>query len=195
MPEPSTVILVLVVLHVPPVVASVNATVAPVHTEAAPVMVDGSGLTVRIPVTEQPETPYMSVVVPAITPETIPEVLPTVAIAALPVVQVPPLTSSLIIAVPPRQTVSVPFIVGGAAFTFTTTVVLQPEPTEYVIVAVPALIPVTTPEVEPTLAAASVVLHIPPVGISLRVVVPPIQTEVLPIIADGSATTVKREFA
>ena len=42
---------VLLLLHVPPAVASVKLVVNPIHTDAVPVMVAGKGLTVAVVVT------------------------------------------------------------------------------------------------------------------------------------------------
>ena len=55
--------------------------------------------------------------------------------------------------------------------------------------AVPALIPVTTPVLVPMLISEATVLHVPPVGISLRLVVAPGHVVRLPEIADGSIDT------
>ena len=61
----------------------------------------------------------------------------------------------------------------------------------YEIVAVPADTPVTTP-VKAPIVATEVLEHVqvPPVMASDNVVVPPVPTVVLPIIADGIAFTV-----
>ena len=51
---PAVAIMGLLVLHVPPVVASVNVVADPTHVVAAPVIADGSGLIVTVFVTLQP---------------------------------------------------------------------------------------------------------------------------------------------
>ena len=56
MPEATTVAAaVLLLLHVPPLVASLNAVVDPTHMVVAPPMGDGNGFTVTIVVAGQPE--------------------------------------------------------------------------------------------------------------------------------------------
>jgi hypothetical protein len=47
-------ILVALLLHVPPEVTSFRGVVLPTHTDAVPVMDEGSGLTVTTEVTRQP---------------------------------------------------------------------------------------------------------------------------------------------
>lgn len=85
--------------------------------------------------------------VPARTPVTIPVVLPTVAMLVLPLIHVPVPVASDKVAVSPSHTVRVPLTLAGRGFTVTT-VVMEHGPGNAVIVmvAVPAAIPVTTPE-------------------------------------------------
>ena len=66
------------------------------------------------------------VTVAADTAVTIPEVLPTVAMAVLPLYQVPPVVASVKVVVPPAHTATVPLIALGAMFTVITSVTLQP---------------------------------------------------------------------
>ena len=55
----------------------------------------------------------------------------------------------------------------------------------------PVLTPDTTPDVELTLAVPDALLvHVPPVGVELNVVVEPIHTTAVPVIAVGEALTV-----
>ena len=77
----------------------------------------------------------------------------------------------------------------GCALTVTTDVVMQLAPVAYVIVAVPAEMPFTTPVV-PTVAAASAVLHVPPAVASDNPIPDPAHTTIGPVIEDGSAVTV-----
>ena len=59
------------------------------------------------------------------------------------------------------------------------------------MVAVPADMPDTAPEGEPTVAiAVLLLLHVPPVVASPSVVVAPAQTLVVPVIAAGAGLTV-----
>jgi hypothetical protein len=65
------------------------------------------------------------------------------------------------------------------------------------MVAVPAATPVTTP-VEPTVATeVLLLLHVPPVTVSLKVVVDEVQTVAVPVIepADEDAPTVTTNVA
>ena len=70
------------------------------------------------------------VAVPAETPVTAPEEEPTVAIPVEPEDHVPPEVASLSVVFAPTQTVAVPDIADGGAFTVTAIVAEQPEPTE-----------------------------------------------------------------
>jgi hypothetical protein len=66
----------------------------------------------------------------------------------------------------------------------------------YETVAVPELIPVTRAEEEPMVAiAVLLLLQLPPVVVSLRVPVEPVQIVVVPVIGfgRGSIVTVERE--
>lgn len=64
-------------------------------------------------------------------------------------------------------------------------------PVEYVIVAVPAETPVTTPEALPTVATPVVPeVHVPPVVASPKVVVAAVHIAAMPVIAPGAAITV-----
>lgn len=59
------------------------------------------------------------------------------------------------------------------------------------ITAVPALLPVTTPELEPTVATPVLPLvHVPPDGVELNVVVEPVHTVAVPVIEVGAVFTV-----
>ena len=59
------------------------------------------------------------------------------------------------------------------------------------MMAVPAVPPVTTPVALPTIAVALLpVLHVPPVAVSVRVVVSPSHTVIVPVILLGSGFTV-----
>jgi hypothetical protein len=128
--------------------------------------------------------------VPATTPVTTPEEL-TVAIDAELLLHVPPLTLLVRDVAEPAQTVSVPAIAAGAAFTVTTFVRMHPENSKYVIVAVPEDTPVTTPLVSPTVAIESLpLIQLPPVVVFVKVVVAPEHTVAVPPIVPGRASTV-----
>src|SRR5664279_3662476 len=134
------------------------------------------------------------VAVPAATPVTIPPL--TVAIAALLVLHTPPDVASDRVIAEPLQTLVAPDIAGttGVAFTVIDFVELT-EPqvvvTVYLIVAVPAATPVTTPPLTVAIAAL-LVLHTPPGVASESVIDEPLQTAAAPVIANtvGAALTV-----
>lgn len=72
----------------------------------------------------------------------------------------------------PAQTVLGP-VMEGSGFTVSVAVVKQPPPSEYVIVVVPADMPVTMPEDEPMVATDGLLLlHVPP-GVALVMVMVP----------------------
>jgi hypothetical protein len=54
-PEPAVASKVLLLVHVPPAVPSVNVIEAPTHTLSRPVIADGKGLTVKVVVLMQLE--------------------------------------------------------------------------------------------------------------------------------------------
>ena len=116
------------VLQVPPPVGSVRGMPAPAHTLPAPTMPGGAAITVIAFVTVQPvPSEYVIVVeVPAVIPVTIPDSEPIVAAAVLPLVQTPPPTLSVNVAVPPAHTVEGPVMVTGELLTVTVIFVAQP---------------------------------------------------------------------
>ena len=79
----------------------------------------------------------------------------------------------------------------GAGLTAITLVVIHVVGSVYVIVTFPVVTPVTTPVVRSTVPFAGVLLlHVPPVGVELNVIVVPGHTEEGPVIAAGSGFTV-----
>jgi hypothetical protein len=83
-----------------------------------------------------------------------------------------------------------PVIMAGVAPTVRMSVIKQPADDVYVILVVPAVTPEAIPVEEPMVATARVVLlHVPPAGVELSVVVLPIQADRVPPIADGRAVT------
>ena len=56
-PEPSTVALPLLLLHMPPGVASVKLVINPVQTADVPLISDGNGLTVTVTLPSVPQQP------------------------------------------------------------------------------------------------------------------------------------------
>jgi hypothetical protein len=128
------------------------------------------------------------VVVPVATPVTTPELRLTVATAVLLLVHAPnPVPLSAI--VPPGQTFEGPLNVDE--LTVAVVVLVQPFVNAYVIIDVPPVIPVTTPDADPTDAIEVLPLLQTPLGVVLdRVEVPLVQIAVLPVIAAGDAFTV-----
>ena len=97
----------------------------------------------------------------------------TVALAST--LQVPPVVASLRDIVNVLHTALAPEIAAGIAYTLITEVAAQPDDMTYPIVDVPVAIPVTRP-VEPIVAAVGLLLlHVPPLIISLNVNEDPIQ--------------------
>jgi hypothetical protein len=133
------VALALLLVHVPPLTVFVSVIVNPVHTIEGPLIVpaDSAGFTVTTVVAdaEHPKplvTLYDIVDVPIATPDTIPDVVPTVATAGVLLLHVPPVVALDSVVVEPAQTFNVPVIAAtvGLAFTDTTavTVAVQPKP-------------------------------------------------------------------
>ncbi len=133
----------------------------------------------------------MIVAVPAVAPVTTPDDELTVAVPEALLVHTPPVGDEDNVVVDPVHTESVPDIAEGVVFTVTAFVAKQPVLNVYVIVAVPAATPDTTPDVELTLAVPDALLvHTPPVGDEDNVVVDPTQTVAVPDIVPGNAFTV-----
>lgn len=122
---------VLLLLHVPPVLASESVVVEPTQTVDAPAMGSGSGLTVItlvVVATPQPlVTVYTIVSTPAVTPVTIPEAS-TVATRVLVLLHTPPVTEPVTVMVLPAHTAVGPDIVPavGNGFTVITVVLIHP---------------------------------------------------------------------
>ena len=124
--EPTVAFAVLLLIQVPPVVASVRFVCSPAHTTAVPVIMPGAGLTVTSFVAEHPVLliEYVIVAVPTVTPVTMPAPVPTVALPLL-LVHVPPVAMSLRLVVPPWHTAAVPSML-PIGLTVAITVARQP---------------------------------------------------------------------
>ena len=117
----------LLLLHVPPALASVSVTDEPVQMPLTPLMADGRSLTVTMVVVMQPVGKvYVMIVVPNATPVTTPEPATTVAIVVLSLAHVPPVEASVSDVVAPMQTLAVPVMVAGNGFTVITADVEHP---------------------------------------------------------------------
>ena len=133
----------------------------------------------------------MIIAVPVVTPLTVPVPEPMVAIEVLPLVHAPPAEISVKAIEAPVHTTDGPVMLAGNELTVATTVAKQPAAVVYVIVTVPVVNPFTIPLAEPTLALNGMLLvHVPPVIASLRVVVAPRHTPGFPVIAGGKGFTV-----
>jgi hypothetical protein len=148
-------------------------------------MLPGIGFTVTVCVAEQLPTVYDIVAVPILdTPDDTRPDVPTVTIAVLLLLHVPPAgVLSLREVDEPRHILAVPRIAPGAEFTLTTTDLEQPVAvTEYTTVVVPTLKPLTKPlvPIEPT--PGVLLLHTPPPVASVSCVVEPWHTVVVPLI-------------
>ena len=133
---------------------------------------------------------------PAAFPVTIPEPEPTEAIAVLELVQLPPDGEELSVVVVPVQTDIVPVLVEGVVLTVACLVEKQPPVSVYVMFDVPDAMPVTMPEPEPTVATPVLALvQVPPEGDELNVVLAPVHTDTVPVIAAGVVLTVTGAIA
>ena len=115
---------VLVLVHVPPGVASVRVSVVPAHRLPAPLIAADAADTVIPIVAVQPDAVvYVTVAGPALFPVTIPVDAPTDTVASDDD-HVPPVVASLsVIDEPTHTAVVVPVIAAGNAFTVTLVVV------------------------------------------------------------------------
>jgi hypothetical protein len=101
-----------------------------------------------------------------------------------------PLPELVKIVVEASHTEVVPLIADGNGFTVTTALAWQPVDNIYVILEVPEATPVTTPLPVPIVAMAVLPLLQLPLPELVSVVVEPVQTSELPLIADGNGFTV-----
>jgi hypothetical protein len=184
-------IVALLLLHVPPTIALASRVWLPAHTVSVPVIAAGIAFTVIGSNALQPVgITYDIVTAAAATPVTMPVAL-TVAFVVLLLIQLPPVVVVLNAVVAPTHTIGVPVIAAGVALTVTTLVVMHALLPRYVIVAVPAAMPVTVALVSGTVAIlVLLLLHVPPPVADGSVVVAPSHTMPVPIIADGKALTV-----
>jgi hypothetical protein len=182
-------------VQTPPAVVLVSVVVDPIHALAVPPIAASVGkaftLTVACAVEIHPfvVTVYVIVAVPAATPVTTPVEASTVA-TALDDDQTPPAVALVNVVAEPAHTSVVPLIAAttGRALTVTACVTKLVQPFAfvmvYVIVAVPAETPLTTP-VEASTVAVAVLddVQTPPAGVLASVVVAPAHTLVVPVIA------------
>lgn len=132
------------------------------------------------------------VAVPSLTPVIMPVVGPEVAAVATPVaplVHVPPgVVLERVVVAPPSHTFREPVMAPGSG-SMVTSFVTKPQPVN-VIVVVPELIPVTTPDAFTVALAGVELLHVPPGTPLESVMVLPGHTLPGPVMAVGTGSTV-----
>ena len=171
-------------VHTPPGVSSVNVNTVPEHTDAAPCMGFGMAFTVIIIVVKAPPAVYVTLATPLLIPVTIPVNSSTLAIE-LTTRHVPPPIESVNLVVLPAQMLVAPLITGiDELFTkmfFVKIAGPQIPVVVYEMITAPAETPVTKPF---TTVATDVLplLHIPPLAVSVNVIVEPDITLVGPVI-------------
>jgi hypothetical protein len=199
LPIPTVATVVVLLVHVPPNVASLSVTVELTHSEGDPVIAAGLALTVSTRVVVQPVAASVNVivVVPEATPLTTPVDEPAVATVVLPLTHVPAPEASLSVTVCPVQTDAGPDIAAGSAVTVSTRVVVQPVPVSVkVMVVVPMPTPVKAPVPEFIVATPVLpLIHVPVPVASDNVIVEPRHTVEGPEIAAGDESTVSTVVA
>lgn len=188
---PVTVAIVGTLLcHTPPSVASVSVTDEVIHMLSGPPIAAGLALTDTTMLVGQLVVPlvsavYVMVEMPGITPVTT-ALLPepeTDATPGLLLPHVPPDVDEVSVVTLPTQTLSEPVIVPGAGLTVTSAVAVQPVDNVYTIVTVSGTRPVTRPLVALIEAISGLrLLHVPLNVVSMRCVVRPWHTTVLPMM-------------
>ena len=124
-------------------------------------------------------------------PVTMPEAEPIDATDGLALDQLPPVVAFDRVVVAPMVTKGALVIAAGDALMVIVVVLMHPLPSEYVMVAVPGDIPVTTPVAESTVAFAGLLVDQMPPGVAwLSAVVAPTQTLSVPFMAAVAAFTV-----
>ena len=179
----------VLLVHIPPVVLLPSAVVMPTHTFRLPVAGDGSAFTLTVDIRIQPvASVYVMRVVPAFRPVTTP---PDVieATDVLPLSHVPPTLLLFSVIVFPWHTIDGPVVLFGSGFTTTVALLRQPVGIVYVISALPADKPLTSPVALTPAVPGAPLLHTPP-GVALSsCVVPLTHTCVLPLTEAGSGFT------
>jgi hypothetical protein len=130
------------------------------------------------------------ITVPGDTPTTTPEEGSIIAIPGLLLLQDTPGDALDNVITDPMQRSAIPVIAAGSGFTTTSAVTKQPFGAVYVIVETPATTPVTTPVMLTGAIQNAPLLHVPPAGVSVNVVVSPSQTLRVPAIGPGTGNTV-----
>ena len=177
------------VLHVPPAGVALSVVLLPIQTVSVPLIVPGAALTVTTADVLQPPAVYTTVAVPALLPPMKPG-LSSVATVVGVTDHVPPVVVLLSVVVRPTHSVRLPVMAAGVGVTVTTLVVVQPPTEAAVIVAVPGVMPVTTPVPDTVAMAVLELLQATGLVVVLSVVVLPTHTVAVPVIAVGTGVTV-----
>lgn len=165
----------------------------PGQREVTPVIAGGTGSTVMVALVLQPVllNVYEMTTLPADIPVTTPLAEPMVATAGVAELHTPPGVALISGVVAPEHTLERPFIARGVILTITMADRAQPVANVYTIVAVPAPMPETRPDVAFTVATVGArLLQVPPVDVQARAVVRPVQTARAPVMVAGSGLTV-----
>lgn len=182
--ELTEAIALLLELHEPPGVASVRQFVSPRQMLMLPEIAAGNGSTVTTTEMVQPsgDVAVMMEVPPPI-PVTTPVPGSIVATPVLLLLHVTPGVASVNVTVLPWHNSSGPLMFAGV-LTVTTRVAGQPEAT-YIMLAVPAIMPVTQPEEFTVATAVLSLLHVPPGVASVKQLIAPLQKLLTPVIGAG----------
>jgi hypothetical protein len=193
----------LLLLHIPPVVALLNEVVFEGQTVAVPVIVPAFGNSFTVMVVSVADVPqlfssvYIMVAVPAVRPATVPFV-PIVATAVLLLVQVPPLVALASVFVALGHTVIVPVIALTFGTVLTVAVVFvvavpQVLVVVYVIEAVPVAMAVISPSASMVATAVLLLVHVPSSPDDVSVAASSSQStvvpEIVPATGNGSIST------
>lgn len=95
----------------------------------------------------------------------------------------------------PAHTTNVPPIVDGNGLTVIDFVIIQPVGSVYVMILIPAVLPVTTPVAAATEALLLLLVHVPPVVVFVNKVVEPTHIVLLPPITAGNGLIVTMAVA
>lgn len=196
-------IVALLLVQVPPETVSTNVIEAEVQTLPGPDITPAEGelftviARVATAVLQAPVTVYDMSALPEVTPNTTPDAFIEATLVLL-LLHVPPVTAFVSVVLLPVQTTELPEIVPAVTGLLTTTVcvanaVPQLPETVYEISTVPVAKPVTLPVVLTVAIDVLLLLHVPPLTASVKVMLLPTQTtpgpEMVPADADVPTET------
>ena len=163
-------------IHAPPLDVSVSVIGWPTQALDGTMIGAGAAMTPNGKVTAQPPNEYPITTLPVALPLTTPVADPIGAIALLLLLQVPPDVASLSTALPPTQILDGPLTGAGLTLTVTGAVVVQPNTDVYVMMVLPVARPVKWPAASIVPVAGTLLLHVPGVVASARVMPDPWHT-------------------